>query len=158
MKLTTLLTVLTLSFPLAAFADDAAKPAGKPDQLPAEVKGDKPVAAPEVAHDPTKAPDADAEKKYNAWVERFKAKHPKAAEHYLKLRQAVLDAKAKFDAKKDDASLKRELLVARRKLHGFWVGLRAWQIRHAREEIARWRKDAVRHREVMRKLEKEIVK
>jgi hypothetical protein len=157
-KLSALLTILTLSFPLAAFADDAAKPAGKPDQLPAEVKADKPVAPPDTAHDPTKASDGDAEKKYNAWLERFKAKHPKAAEHYIKVRQGVLDTKAKLDANKGDAAARRELLVARRKLHGFWVGLRTWQIRHSREEIARWRKDAVRHRDIMRKLEKEIVK
>ncbi|MBI3071607.1 MAG: hypothetical protein HYY84_05700 [Deltaproteobacteria bacterium] len=154
-----LLTLVVFSFPFAAIADDAAqKPAGKPDQLPTEVKEDKPAAAPDVAQDPSKAATAESEKKYNAWVERFKAKHPKAAEHYLKLRQGVLDAKTKLDANKGDAAAKRELLVARRKLHGFWVGFRGWQIRHAREEVARWRKDVARHRDIMRKLEKEIVK
>lgn len=158
MKLNALVTVLALAFPLTAAADEAQAPAAKPDQLPAEVKQDKPVVAPDVAHDPTKAVQGDAEKHYNAWIERFKAKHPKAAEHYIKLRQGVLDAKTKFEANKGDTAAKRELLVARRKLHGFWVGVRGWQIRHAREEIARWRKDVGRHATVMRKLEREILK
>ena len=105
---------------------------------------------------PAKTPEAD--EKYKAWFERFNKRYPKAAGHYELLRQGLLDAKTKFEANKADGALKREFMVARRNLHGFWVGFRKWQIKQAKESIRRWVTDLRKHGQIMRTLAKQILK
>jgi hypothetical protein len=65
------------------------------------------------------------------------------------------DADEKYKA---DGALKREFMVARRNLHGFWVGFRKWQIRQAKESIRRWVTDLRKHGQIMRTLAKQILK
>jgi hypothetical protein len=152
-----LVPCMALAQDAPAAKDAAAVAPAKPDVLPeAVVTADKPVPPPAAAQDPAAKPEPDD--KFNAWFERFKQRYPKAAEHYQKLRQAVLDAKQKFEAAKQDKTLRREFNVARRNLHGFWVGFRRHQIKSARESIRRWTADMARHTKIMRNLAKQILK
>jgi hypothetical protein len=115
-----------------------------------EVATPAPPAAPVTVAEPPKT--AAADQKFEKWLEGFKAKHAKAAERLLKLREAVKAAKEKYDAAKTDKGLRRALILARRDLTRFWYGFRTNQLRGLKVRIGRIAKEHRRLRIQLRNL------